>query len=260
MLYFSQGYVELSRSICGRGEKAWALKGQANLWCTKSTLLNTELRQRLKMARMGQGQNLIRGKVLASLQLKNDGIIQDDDKSSFLWKVMNDALLVSQAIANFKRRAFSKIENSPSHLGKNLVRIWLFYATTQSLHFHLFRAPEQFVLNTIFKTWEKVALDCLWDLAIISPIWPLIPLGIQSSAASKLWNSYFHPTSLTFILYSCSTHSSGQLSSPKLLSPRYVGLSDHGILPSFLPFIPFPRAFWNTFVIEHILICFLTLL
>lgn len=61
------------------------------------------------MARMGQALHLITGKVSATTQLKKNGILQGDTKSSFLRKVTkDDASLVSQATANFKRRASPK--------------------------------------------------------------------------------------------------------------------------------------------------------
>ena len=247
MLYFPLGYVGLAWSICGKGEKPWALKSHANLWCTKSTLLKAELQQRLKMARMGQGLNLIVGKVLACLQLKNNGIIQGDNKSPFLWKAMNDASLVSQAIAHFKRRASPKMENSLHHLGQNLVRIWLFCATTESLHFHPFRGSEQSVLNTILETWAKVALNCLWDLAILSPIWPLLPLQLLSSAASKLWNSYSHPTSLTYhpLFLQCTFLWSTILTYAIVLTWCWALWSLN--FPTISPFSPFPQR-----LLEHL--------
>lgn len=103
------------------------------------------------------------------------------------------------------------MKNSPAIREKFLFRIWLFCTTTQSLEFHPFRAPEWFVPNMMLENWAKVTLDCLWDLDIISFIWPLTLLGLQSSAASKLRKSYSNRTSFTYqpLFLQCS--SSGQL-------------------------------------------------
>lgn len=157
---------------------------------------------------------------------------------------MIDACLVSDAMANFK--SLLRDGELSSYQGKFLFGIWLFCTTTQSLESHPFRASEQFVPNMILETRAKAALDCFGDLDIISLIWPLILLGLRASAASKLWKSYFHHTSFTYQYLFLQCQLLWSIIPPLLLSSDDAGLCAHWLFLSFLPFLPFPRSFWNT--------------
>lgn len=105
------------------------------------------------------------------------GIFQGYIKSSPLWKVMNDASLASQAIANFKRRASFEMENS--------LAIWGGSSSGSSYSSLL----------------HKVSNSILLGLDIISFIWPFILLGFQSLTLLKLWLSYSHHTSFCHPLF-----------------------------------------------------------